>query len=128
MVEESGLPLLKGWCITLEFDSKSNTNFQLPSSTQRYSPASREAKAILDGFNLKPSPTIIDVDVRDDADVLMPILRRLTASDELPVLIVAGELVGTIEDIRKWKADGTLREMIVQSGAMIDGARKKKKH
>jgi len=97
--------------------------------SKRYSAASREVKAMLDGLNLKPSPTIIDVDIRDDVDVLLPMLRRLTSSDELPILIVSGSPVGSLQDIREKNNDGTLRQMIAQSGAVIDGAtRKKKKH
>ncbi|XP_006460718.1 hypothetical protein AGABI2DRAFT_192330 [Agaricus bisporus var. bisporus H97] len=94
--------------------------------SKRYSPASREVKAILDSYHLKPLPTIIDVDLRDDADVLTPTLNRLTSVDNLPVLIVAGKTVGTVEDIRKFEADGTLRQMIAQSGAVINEARKNK--
>lgn len=96
---------------------------------QLYSPASREVKAILNSLNLKPSPTIIDVDMRDDADVLLPMLRRLTSSDELPILIVSGRPMGSLQDIREKNDDGTLRRVIAESGAMIDGAtRRKKKH
>jgi hypothetical protein len=80
----------------------------------------------LNRYRLRPSPTIIDVDLRDDADVLTTSLNRLTSGDDLPVLIVAGKMVGTIEDVRKSEADGTLRRMIVQSGAVINGARKHK--
>lgn len=80
----------------------------------------------MDSYHLKPLPTIIDVDLRDDADVLTPTLNRLTSVDNLPVLIVAGKTVGTVEDIRKFEADGTLRQMIAQSGAVINEARKNK--
>ncbi|KAF9452788.1 hypothetical protein P691DRAFT_783334 [Macrolepiota fuliginosa MF-IS2] len=91
-----------------------------------YSPSSREVKAILAGLNLKPSPTIIDVDVRDDADVLIPVLRRLTSSDEFPFLIIAGKPVGSVQEIRRMVSNGTLRQMITRSGAVIDGVKKKK--
>lgn len=94
--------------------------------SKHYSAASREVKMILDNFNLKPTPTIIDVDVRDDADVLIPMLHRLTSIHEFPILIVAGRLVGTLEDVRQMNNNGTLRQMIAQSGARIEGARRRK--
>ncbi|KAF5351703.1 hypothetical protein D9756_007654 [Leucocoprinus leucothites] len=111
----SGLP--KGTRRTTEL-----SNFR----NQHYSAASREVKMILDNFNLKPTPTIIDVDVRDDADVLIPMLHRLTSIHEFPILIVAGRLVGTLEDVRQMNNNGTLRQMIAQSGARIEGARRRK--
>lgn len=75
---------------------------------------------------LKPAPTIIDIDVRDDADVLKPILARLTSSTELPILLVNGKPVGSIEDIRELVKSGELQEMIGAAGAVINGAKAKK--
>ena len=75
---------------------------------------------------LKPAPTIIDIDVRDDADVLKPILARLTSSTELPILLVNGKPVGSIEDIRELVKSGELQEMIETAGAVINGAKAKK--
>ncbi|KAG6831772.1 hypothetical protein H0H92_007924 [Tricholoma furcatifolium] len=93
-----------------------------------YSPSSREIKAILGKMNLRPSPTIMDVDIRDDADVLDPIIRRLTSSSELPVLLVGGKPVGTVEEIRALDLSGELRALISASGAVIDGAKRKLRH
>ncbi|KAG6911163.1 hypothetical protein DXG01_003903 [Tephrocybe rancida] len=89
-----------------------------------YSPASREIKSILAKMNIRPSPTIIDVDIRDDAKVLEPIICRLTSSEELPVLLVGGNHVGSVETIRSLEKDGGLRKLILASGAVI-GPKKK---
>ncbi|KAF5381375.1 hypothetical protein D9615_008333 [Tricholomella constricta] len=91
-----------------------------------YSPASREIKAMLGKMNLRPTPTIMDVDIRDDAEVLEPIIRRLTSSSELPVLLVGGKPAGSIEEIRLLDRSGELRKMVAASGAVIDGSKKKK--
>lgn len=91
-----------------------------------YSPASREVKAMLARMNLRPAPTIIDVDIRDDAEVLQPIVYRLTSSSELPVLLIGGKPVGTIEEIRLLDASGELRKLVANSGAVIDGVKRKK--
>jgi len=86
-------------------------------------------KAILDKLHLKPSPTIIDVDTRDDADVLIPMLQRLTSVPDFPILIVAGEVIGSTQDIHRLNDDDTLRKMIIHSGASIGvGKRRKHKH
>ncbi|EDR11929.1 putative expressed protein [Laccaria bicolor S238N-H82] len=91
-----------------------------------YSPTSRELKSILANLYLKPAPTIIDIDVRDDAAVLKPILARLTSSTELPILLVNGKPVGSIEDIRELVKSGELQQMIGAAGAVINGAKAKK--
>ncbi|PFH49739.1 hypothetical protein AMATHDRAFT_95732, partial [Amanita thiersii Skay4041] len=91
-----------------------------------YSPVSREIKAILASLNLRPAPTIIDVDIRDDSDVLLPLLTRLTGSPELPVLIVGGKPISSVADIRSLDKKGELQNMIAVSGAVINGAKKKK--
>ena len=62
-----------------------------------------------------------------DADVVVPLLFRLTSSSALPILLVGGKPVGSIEDIRALSESGELRRMVAESGAVIDGAQKKKK-
>jgi glutaredoxin-related protein len=91
-----------------------------------YSPASRELKGILDNLNLKPAPTIMDVDVRDDSAVLLPILKRLLPFPELPILLIGGQAVGSIEQVRELEKDGELQKLITASGSIIDGAKRKK--
>ncbi|KAG6837843.1 hypothetical protein H0H93_016211 [Arthromyces matolae] len=93
-----------------------------------YAHSSREVKAILSKMSLRPSPTIIDVDIRDDAKVLEPILYRLTSSLELPILLVGGAPVGSIDEIRALESSGQLRQMITAAGAVIDGSKKARKH
>jgi len=91
-----------------------------------YSPASRELKGILDNLNLNPAPTIIDVDIRDDAVVLLPVLKRLLPFPELPILLIGGKAVGSIEEVRTLEKNGELQTLITASGSIIDGAKKKK--
>ncbi|KAG6879657.1 hypothetical protein C0992_000099 [Termitomyces sp. T32_za158] len=93
-----------------------------------YSPASREIKGILAKMNLQPSPTIIDVDIRDDAKVVEPIICRLTSSLELPVLLIGGRVIGSIEKIRVLEESGELHKLVTASGAVIDGSKKNHRH
>ena len=81
---------------------------------------------MLDTLNLKPAPTIIDVDVRDDATVLSSILKRLLPFPELPVLVVGGVAVGSIEEVRELEKNGELQKLITASGSIIDGTKRKK--
>jgi hypothetical protein len=43
-----------------------------------YSLIFREIKAILKSMHITPSPTVFDVDLRDNAEILTPLLQRLT--------------------------------------------------
>ncbi|KAJ7502383.1 hypothetical protein B0H11DRAFT_1712453 [Mycena galericulata] len=92
-----------------------------------YSPASREIKAILMDLNLRPPPLMVDVDTRDDVEVLTPMLFRLTAAPELPILLIGGRPVGSIAQIRDMQASGELQRLIKSSGAVI-GSGKRRKH
>lgn len=77
-------------------------------------------------MNLYPSPTIIDVDVRDDVEVLFPVLQRLLPFPELPVLLIGGRAVGSIEEVRELEKSGELQILINASGSSVDGAKRKK--
>jgi glutaredoxin-related protein len=77
-------------------------------------------------LNLYPAPTIIDVDVRDDAEVLFPVLKRLLPFPELPVLLIGGRAVGSTEEVRELEQSGELQKLITASGSTVDGAKRKK--
>ena len=94
---------------------------------QFYSPVSREVKQMLHDLYLRPAPTIIEVDQRVDEAILAPLLFRLTGKSELPILLVGGRPLGTIEEIRYLKKKGELQKMIGAAGAEVYGARKKQK-
>ncbi|KAI0663449.1 hypothetical protein C8Q70DRAFT_906716 [Cubamyces menziesii] len=91
-----------------------------------HSPISREIKQVLADLYLRPAPTIVDVDQRPDENVLVPLLYRLTSTNELPILLVGGRTVGSPREIRYLAAKGELQRLITDAGGVIDGARKKK--
>jgi len=88
---------------------------------------SREVRAIIDGLNLSPPPTIFDIDERDDANVLTPLLHRLTSSTELPILVIGGKPVGTISQIKSLQRSRNLHKMVTNAGAVIDGTLRRRK-
>ncbi|KAI0247292.1 hypothetical protein BJV78DRAFT_1276947 [Lactifluus subvellereus] len=91
------------------------------------SAVSRELKSILQAMNLKPAPTIFDVDQRDDAGVLIPLLFRLTNSTELPILLIGGMPVGSMDTIRELNANGQLKALVTRAGAVLGGSKKHRK-
>lgn len=80
----------------------------------------------MDNLNLNPAPTIIDVDVRDDVAVLLPALKRLLPFPDLPVLLIGGRAVGSIDEVRELEKSGELQTLITASGSTIDGAKRRK--
>jgi hypothetical protein len=93
-----------------------------------HSSRSREIKTILDEMNLSPPPTIFDVDQRADADVLTPLLFRLTSSTELPILLVGGQTVTTASsELNALLLSGELHRIIAEAGAVHDSRRRKRK-
>lgn len=65
--------------------------------------------------------------MRDDADVLIPMLARLTSSPELPVLIIGGKPIdSSLDNIHELEKSGELQKMITEAGLMVNGAKKKK--
>ncbi|KAI0084864.1 hypothetical protein BDY19DRAFT_987296 [Irpex rosettiformis] len=91
-----------------------------------HSPVSRDLKKILSNLNLKPSPTVIEVEDRPDEDVLKPLLLRLTKSNELPILLIGGKTVGTFEEIQYMYKKGDLARAVITAGAIVDGGKKGK--
>lgn len=63
----------------------------------------------------------------EDADVLVPLLHRLTSS-ELPVVLIGGKPVGSVATVQELNESGELAKMLTNAGAVIDGGKKKKGH
>ncbi|KAG8916047.1 hypothetical protein FRC01_003413 [Tulasnella sp. 417] len=92
-----------------------------------HSPKAREVKKIIDSYKLLPKPVVIEVDERRDADIISPLLHRLTSSPTLPILLVGGKPAGTVEQIQAAHKDGSLKRLLADAGAVIGGGEKKKK-
>ena len=61
-----------------------------------------------------------------DEEVITPVLHRLTSSTDLPVLLVAGQPIGSIQTIRDLHSSGQLRKILTTSSVVIDGVKRKK--
>ena len=68
---------------------------------------------------------ITDVSTADE-NVLKSLVRRLTGNSDLPVMLVGGKTVGTIQEIRYMFTKGDLARKMQDAGAVIDGVKKKK--
>jgi glutaredoxin-related protein len=79
------------------------------------------------GFNLLLAHMVSHVRL-EDAEVLIPLLHRLTSSTDLPLMLVGGKPVGSMDVIRELNESGELQKLITNAGAVIDGSKKKKGH
>jgi len=92
------------------------------------SPVTRELRTLVDSFNLRPTPIVVDIHERLDIDTLEPVLRRLTGSASLPILLVHGVLVdvSTADRIQELSESGTLKKLVNEAGAVLGGGKRKK--
>lgn len=107
-----------------------------PSETrvcQLHSSDSREVRYMLSSMNLRPAPLVVEVDQREDADVLLPLLTRLTNVPALPLLLIGGQPVGIessdtrslMAEIRNLHENGDLTRRILDAGATMQSGRGK---
>jgi len=82
----------------------------------------------VDSFDLRPTPIVIDISKRVDVDVLEPVLHRLTGSSSFPILLVHGVLidVSTADRLEELNNSGTLKKLVSEAGAIVDGSKRKK--
>jgi len=92
------------------------------------SAVTRSLRALIDSFNLRPTPVVIDMNERLDADTLEPVLQRLTSSAPFPILLVDGVLVdvSSAERLQELSESGTLKKLVSEAGAVINGGKRRK--
>lgn len=95
---------------------------------EKPSAVTRELRTLVDSLNLRPTPIVIDINDRVDVDILEPVLHRLTGSSSFPILLVHGVLidVSTVSRIEELGESGTLKSLVNEAGAIINGGKRKK--
>jgi len=70
---------------------------------------------------------MIELHNRHDAEVLEPLLERITSSS-LPILLIHGQPldVSTVDRVKYLSVSGVLQTLVSEAGAVIDGALRKK--
>lgn len=90
---------------------------------------------MLANMHLKPAPLIVEIDQREDADVLLPLLTRLTHVPSLPLLLIGGQAVGSetsdrkglMGEIRRLHEKGELTRRMLEAGSTVELGKKKGK-
>ncbi|GJJ06367.1 hypothetical protein Clacol_000558 [Clathrus columnatus] len=89
--------------------------------SKTYCPYSRAVKDLLKSYDLSPPPKIIEVDIRDDGDVLKRLLYRLTNHNTFPNVIIGGKSVGGSDDVRRLHEKGDLKDMFLKINVNVGG-------
>jgi len=84
-----------------------------------YCPYSTKAKALIERYNVQPQPLIIEVDLRDDADVIKAQLHRLTGRATFPNIIIQARSIGGSDDIEELHDAGLLAILLRTGGLSI---------
>ncbi|KAL0956894.1 hypothetical protein HGRIS_003000 [Hohenbuehelia grisea] len=86
-------------------------------------------KSTILALDIFPPPAFIDVDSRDDARVLAPLLKRLTHTTKLPILIIGGQVVESegssslLDHLNALGKTSQLVDLLKRAGGVPRGAR-----
>jgi len=89
--------------------------------SKTYCPFSRKAKALLESYQLEPAPKIIEVDLREDSEILKVILTRLTAHSTYPNVMLRGKTIGGADKIQELHEQGQLKGVFESAGVKVRG-------
>ena len=79
-------------------------------------------------YRITPSPLIVDIDQRRDWHTFEAVLDRLLEVDELPQLVVRGNVIGSYHHLLDLRDKGKLASTLEEQGGitLIDAVRRKK--
>ncbi|KAF8871874.1 thioredoxin-like protein [Gymnopilus junonius] len=86
--------------------------------SKTYCQFSRRAKELLASYELQPPPKIIEVDIRDDGNVIKHLLTRLTKHSTFPNVILRGKSIGGSDRLQELHAQKSLRKLLEDAGAL----------
>ena len=91
-------------------------------------PWHREVQKMLAEYRITPAPLIIDVDQRRDQSVIVPLLARIFGTDELPQLVIKGQVIGSYHEMLDAHDGGKLVKTLEEIGGVsVQSIRKRVK-
>ncbi|KAF4621445.1 hypothetical protein D9613_000508 [Agrocybe pediades] len=78
---------------------------------------SKRAKALLATYDLQPPPKVIEVDLRDDANMIKHFLTRLTHHSTFPNVLLHGNSIGGSDNLQGLHETKALRKLLEDAGA-----------
>jgi glutaredoxin len=89
--------------------------------SKTYCSYSKKAKALLETYDLIPPPKIVEVDLREDGDLVKLILGRLTTRSTFPNVFLHGKSLGGSDDIQTLHNTGKLKPIFEEGGVRVLG-------
>ncbi|TFK44311.1 thioredoxin-like protein [Crucibulum laeve] len=84
--------------------------------SKSYCPYSMRAKQLLETYDLQPPPKIVEVDLRDDGNVLKSLLTRLTGHSTFPNIVIRGKSLGGSDNLQELHASYSLVQLLDAAG------------
>ncbi|KAF9567936.1 thioredoxin-like protein [Agrocybe pediades] len=85
--------------------------------SKTYCPYSKRAKALFATYDLQPPPKVIEVDLRDDANMIKHLLTRLTHHSTFPNVLLHGNSIGGSDNLQGLHETMALRKLLEDAGA-----------
>jgi len=90
--------------------------------SKSYCPFCKRTKALLQSYELSPSPTIVELDLRADGPIIQAILKRLTGRGTVPNILLQGDSIGGSDDLQHMDQEGKLRALLREGGLVVNSA------
>ncbi|KAF9050095.1 thioredoxin-like protein [Panaeolus papilionaceus] len=91
-------------------------DFPLIVFSKTYCPYSKRAKELLEAYDTKPAPKIVEVDIRDDGNVIKHLLTRLTNHTTFPNILLRGKSIGGSDDLLELHNTNALTKLLEDNG------------
>ncbi|KDR75122.1 hypothetical protein GALMADRAFT_249035 [Galerina marginata CBS 339.88] len=92
-------------------------NYPVIVFSKTYCPYSKRAKELLASYDLQPPAKIIEVDIRDDGNVIKHLLTRLTHHSTFPNILLRGKSIGGSDSLQELHGNKSLRKLLEEAGA-----------
>ncbi|KAA1475170.1 thioredoxin-like protein [Dentipellis sp. KUC8613] len=87
--------------------------------SKTYCPYSKRAKELLKNYDLLPAPKVVEVDLRDDGDLIKAILTRLTGRSTFPNAVLLGKSIGGSDQLSELHREGKLKALLEEAGLKV---------
>ncbi|KAF8197884.1 thioredoxin-like protein [Pholiota molesta] len=94
-----------------------NKKYPIIIFSKTYCPYSKRAKDLLKDYELQPPPKIIEVDMRDDGNMIKHLLTRLTNHSTFPNILLRGKSIGGSDNLQALHANKSLKKLLEEAGA-----------
>ncbi|KAF8636383.1 hypothetical protein AX17_003565 [Amanita inopinata Kibby_2008] len=96
-----------------------NTNYPVVVFSKTYCPYSLRAKKILASYDIQPPPYIVEVDLRDDGNIIKTLLTRMTNRSTFPNILVQGKSIGGSDDLLSLHQSRSFEKILLDAGAVV---------